>query len=112
VSWQDQAACKGRTHLFFPSERVDRGDTNAARNLYTEARAICFTCPVRARCLDQALLDGDTDYGMFGGLPPTQRKRLLREQPPHGTLRRYRTGCACGPCRVSWVAYARNRRHA
>lgn len=113
MTWHQHAACKGMdTALFFPSERVDRAATTAARNLYNQAREICMTCPVRTRCLDTALVDGDVEYGMFGGLAPTQRKQLLRQQPPHGTLHRYRTGCTCAPCRVAWVAFARNRRRA
>jgi WhiB family redox-sensing transcriptional regulator len=113
VTWQSEAACRGMdASVFFPTERVDRSDTNAARLLYRDARTICFTCPVRTQCLDNALINGDVDYGMFGGLAPTQRKQLLRQQPPHGTLHRYRAGCQCGPCRVAWVAFARNRRRA
>ncbi|MBC8093887.1 MAG: WhiB family transcriptional regulator, partial [Pseudonocardia sp.] len=39
------------------------------------AKAICAGCPVRARCLDWALATAD-DFGMLGGLDPSERRAL------------------------------------
>lgn len=113
MPWQDHAACRGMdTNLFFPAEVADRDLRQTARTTYANSRRICMTCTVRTQCLNQALADGDLDYGMFGALPPTERKEIARIHPPHGTLRRYRTGCECPRCHGAWHAYARTRREA
>jgi WhiB family redox-sensing transcriptional regulator len=38
------------------------------------ALEICSRCPVRAECLDFALW-AHTEYGVFGGMTPDERKR-------------------------------------
>mgnify|MGYP000853933905 CR=1 FL=1 len=40
-----------------------------------EAKAICSTCPIRTRCLQEAL-ERDDQHGIWGGLTPNERKAL------------------------------------
>lgn len=42
------------------------------------AKATCQACPVRAQCLEFALVH-DEGEGIWGGLTPGQRKRLKRK---------------------------------
>jgi hypothetical protein len=49
--WQDHAACKGQTDLFFDPDR------------YRDARAICLTCPVYLDCAEYR----ETYYLQIGG---------------------------------------------
>lgn len=44
------------------------------------ARRICGDCPVRARCLAEAL-DNRIEWGVWGGMTERERRRLLRERP-------------------------------
>ena len=43
------------------------------------ARELCEACPVKAECLNHALEHGE-DVGMWGGLTPNQRHRLLKRR--------------------------------
>jgi len=96
------AACRGLDpHLFFP----DRGASVA------EAKAVCASCPVRAECLEFALINVEK-FGIFGGTSERERRRLRRERgisetrprPPCGTTagysahQRYRED-ACQACK-------------
>ncbi|HEX9991619.1 MAG TPA: WhiB family transcriptional regulator [Acidimicrobiales bacterium] len=72
-SWWDDAACAGEdTDLFFPT----RGDTSALR----AAKAICARCPVRERCLEDALAAPLDRCGVFGGTTSKERARIRRER--------------------------------
>jgi len=42
---------------------------------FDRAVEVCRTCPVRARCLNEALNAGET-LGVWGGLTPAQRAAL------------------------------------
>jgi hypothetical protein len=49
-----------------------------------EAVRLCHTCPVRQRCLDEAIREEgnvgkERRFGIRGGLLPTQRRRLYDE---------------------------------
>ncbi len=44
-------------------------------SFYDRAVEVCQRCPVRSRCLNQALNAGET-LGVWGGLTPTQRAAL------------------------------------
>lgn len=41
------------------------------------AKKICAACPVRAECLDYALTRREA-FGVWGGLSPAERHRLLK----------------------------------
>jgi WhiB family transcriptional regulator, redox-sensing transcriptional regulator len=69
-SWQDDAACRGSdTSVFFPASEADAG----------AAQAICATCPVAEACLEYAIATRQPD-GVWGGLTPSERHRLLRRR--------------------------------
>lgn len=66
TGWWHHAACKGMdTEIWFPGHGYD--------TRWNRARKICMQCPVRTLCLNDAIKHND-EYGMFGGLTPTERK--------------------------------------
>jgi len=80
TSWINNAKCASlkngiADYLFFTDEL--RGKEKAAA--IEEARDICNDCPVRRECLKFAIQNPDlTEYGMWGGLTPSELKRLRR----------------------------------
>lgn len=91
MDWTEQAECQTYPkEIFFP-EIVDDsgqewfddgtiweafGDTS---DYYEEAKSVCDVCPVRAQCLDHALINKER-YGMWGGLTPIERRRIERKE--------------------------------
>jgi len=70
ATWRDEAACKGLdTDIFFPASDAEAGP----------AKLICAGCPVRAECLEWALLSRQED-GVWGGLTDNERRRLRRRR--------------------------------
>jgi WhiB family redox-sensing transcriptional regulator len=73
MDWASRAACIDKDPtLFFPSSELD--------SAYDEARLICETCPVWRDCLTDALVrerENRSRWGMWGGLTPTERERLV-----------------------------------
>lgn len=68
--WMQQAKCKGMvTDGFFP----DRGQHEA----FKQAKAICYTCPVRAECLTYAMQNGEK-YGVWGGYSERERRAMRK----------------------------------
>lgn len=66
--WMDDALCaQTDPELFFPHKG---GPVRVAR-------AVCARCPVQAECLNHALA-GHERYGIFGGVTPMERRKLLR----------------------------------
>lgn len=67
----DQAACVGvDTNIFFP----ERGQTARA------AKAICATCPLKRRCLQEALTADGKLQGVWGGHTPTEREAIKTQR--------------------------------
>ncbi|MCZ1011952.1 WhiB family transcriptional regulator [Streptomyces lydicus] len=68
--WSDDAACRNSDpeELFADSTRQRR------------AKAICTACPVRTRCLAEAL-DNGIEFGVWGGMTERERRALLKRQP-------------------------------
>lgn len=79
--WMDQAACKGRTQLFFgiAGERPERRVKREAR-----ARAVCLGCPVLDQCRTMARENGEV--GFWGG--ESEEERALAGFPPVAISRR------------------------
>jgi hypothetical protein len=85
-----------------------------------DCRAVCTACPVRWRCLADALTAAEP-WGIWGGFDVDERADLARRYgfpaprvvPAHGVHSRYiRWGCRCGACRYSHALYERERRRA
>lgn len=77
-SWMLQAACRDRDpSFFFPSDGVG----------VDVARRVCAECPVRAECLEYALLHR-IDYGVWGGASERERRRILRRRRLEAATRR------------------------
>lgn len=69
--WMGRAACRGTNpEKWFPS--------SAQQALVPGLKAICLSCPVRAECLDSALLN-DED-GVWGGLTRIEREELTHRR--------------------------------
>lgn len=72
-TWAQRGSCRTEDpELFFTESNAD------------EAKAVCRHCPVRARCLTDALLtEGDAGptsrYGIYGGFDPTERAGLATD---------------------------------
>ena len=83
--WAEQAACRGSDpNLWFHPG----GRGVPASETYAAARLVCGECPVKADCLEHAIVAGETE-GMWGGLTPKERRRSklcvecgARVQPP------------------------------
>lgn len=73
--WMGRAACRGTaTAKFYP----ERGASS-----YEPLRKLCAACPVRAECLEDALVyetDPAHAYGFRAGLTVDQRRELQRKR--------------------------------
>ena len=73
-NWYRAAACRDvDVSVFYPLDN-DRG-VLAQRRTY-QAKQICRTCPVARVCLTVALAT-DERHGIWGGLTPAERSRLV-----------------------------------
>jgi WhiB family redox-sensing transcriptional regulator len=66
--WVDAAACKGLTHLFFPTP-AERPQARERRE--ATAREVCASCSVRVSCRDFAR--DQHEYGFWGGESEDER---------------------------------------
>jgi WhiB family redox-sensing transcriptional regulator len=80
-SWMDEAACKGRTTLFFgiAGERPERRVRREAA-----ARKVCAGCPVLEPCRTLARLNREN--GLWGG--ETEEERAAAGFAPRSISRR------------------------
>jgi WhiB family redox-sensing transcriptional regulator len=68
AGWRLRAACRGAgPELFFPE-----GVAGPALQAAAQAKRICSVCPVRARCLDWAVVHGAA-IGIWGGRTEGER---------------------------------------
>lgn len=68
LAWQEDALCaQTDPEAFFPEKG---GSTR-------DAKKICESCPVRAQCLEYALMN-DERFGIWGGLSERERRKLRR----------------------------------
>ncbi len=74
-TWSAHAACRDRRDdLMYP----DGDERSAVYVCHAEAaRAMCGWCPVRAACLEHALVAGE-DHGIWGGTTPDERRAMRR----------------------------------
>lgn len=108
-TWHTNAACGEHPDLDFIDPEPDQIE---------RCRAVCAGCPVREKCLADALAAGEP-WGIWGGLDTDQRAALAERTgvpeptilPAHGTNSRYvKHGCRCTTCRHAHTTYERERR--
>jgi hypothetical protein len=101
TDWHADALCGGAAdYLFFPADETETR-LNQVKSLF------CDLCPVRAKCLNSALANGD--HGFWGGTSTNMRSAMRRT--------RYRAKCpvcrgislidtgsyqVCLACAASW----------
>jgi len=80
-TWMDEAACKGRTTLFFglAGERPERRVRREA-----QARKVCAGCPVLGPCREAARINREN--GVWGG--ETEEERAASGFAPRSISRR------------------------
>ena len=86
--WAAEAACRGRTELFFPPAG-ERPQARVRRE--ADARELCAACPVAAPCRAYARIH--REHGFWGG--ESEDERILAGYvPPHaiGIARLRRAG--------------------
>lgn len=84
-AWMADAACKGKTELFF----IERGgDTTAAK-------ALCRGCPVSAECLVLANARRE-GFGIWGGTSARERQRRRQGATTKPARREDRPPIICG----------------
>jgi len=70
TEWMPQGRCREiPPGTFFPSDGVG----------VEVARRICAECPVKAPCLEYALVHR-IDHGVWGGASERERRRILRQR--------------------------------
>jgi WhiB family transcriptional regulator, redox-sensing transcriptional regulator len=70
ATWMDLAACaQVGGDLWFP----ERGEPAGP------AKRVCMTCPVRASCLEYALVHHE-NHGVWGGLSEHERRDRMRQR--------------------------------
>ncbi|HEV7888599.1 MAG TPA: WhiB family transcriptional regulator [Acidimicrobiales bacterium] len=70
LEWMAQGKCRDvPPSVFFPSDGVG----------VDAARRICADCPVKAPCLEYALLNR-IDHGVWGGTSERERRRIARQR--------------------------------
>lgn len=71
VDWMDDALCAEiGTEMFFPEEGNPHGVN------YAHGKQVCAACPVAMQCLEYAL-DNEIAEGLWGGVSPRDRARML-----------------------------------
>jgi WhiB family redox-sensing transcriptional regulator len=79
-SWRRWAACRETpTAIFFPA-----GNSQFTRSDEERAKAVCSSCPVRARCLAFAM-EHEEAHGVWGGLNPDERRALTTAPATSGS---------------------------
>ncbi|BAN02898.1 putative WhiB family transcriptional regulator [Ilumatobacter coccineus YM16-304] len=66
--WMSEGACKGLTHLFFPSA-AERPQARERRE--AAAKEVCSDCKVRVDCMEFAR--DNHEYGFWGGEAEDER---------------------------------------
>jgi WhiB family transcriptional regulator, redox-sensing transcriptional regulator len=67
--WEIQAACREMDpEIWFPDHANGKAE---------KPRRICYRCPVRRECLEEALKNPET-HGIWGGLDQRERRKVLR----------------------------------
>jgi WhiB family redox-sensing transcriptional regulator len=79
MTWRDDAYCLGSSPELFYFEAGQSKRKNYAVNEF------CAKCDVRERCLEFAL-NNEERFGVWGGLTPAERNRILSDRRKAATL--------------------------
>jgi len=71
MSWREQAACLGSSGDLFFKE--------IGNNYTPRAYELCESCPVQPECLDYAVGLPEIQWGLWGGLPAREIRKLRKE---------------------------------
>jgi WhiB family redox-sensing transcriptional regulator len=75
TEWQEFGLCRAEDAVvFFPPAHFEHKPERKARE--AKAKAICFRCPVRMKCLNWALATREP-HGVWGGYSEGERKQIL-----------------------------------
>lgn len=78
LGWRAMALCSDEDpDLFFPASEDIK--TLADKAKVNDAKAVCDQCPVKTRCLQEAL-DKNVGFGVWGGTTSMERRRLKDRQ--------------------------------
>ena len=89
MTWQEHAACAGHPNPTIWFVDGNWKSSPATRVKVSAAIAICQTCPVRARCLQEALHNRE-EFGIWGGtLPQTRRPDRTTGLTPNQIAERF-----------------------
>ena len=78
AEWRESAACLDYPSiLFFGLDDIESAPERRTRE--DAAKRVCFSCRVRADCLDYALATREP-YGIWGGLTELERKARIRNR--------------------------------
>lgn len=69
LSWQERAACIGKSDLFF---------NDHMSTVVRKAKLICETCVVRVKCLEHAM--SHQEFGIWGGMTANERRLARRKR--------------------------------
>jgi WhiB family redox-sensing transcriptional regulator len=72
--------CHNYPDAFFHDEN---NDSAGLRWNYKIAKSLCADCPIRLECLEYAVAV-DEQYGVWGGLSPSERRQLKRNKRKGG----------------------------
>ncbi len=82
--WEERSACRGAdVEVFFSVDEEDQ----------REALEYCARCEVRQECLEYALTHREM-YGIWGGMPESERRSLIRDLRRRERERRKRADSA------------------
>ena len=95
IDWEEQAACRDK-NLDPAVKEAFFEKTTAGRK---PARELCKTCPVRLKCLSEALKRGET-WGVWGGCDEVDLRRTLWTDT-NGTERARKRFPRCPACRAA-----------
>jgi WhiB family redox-sensing transcriptional regulator len=78
--WQQFGACRlpdnatpEQVHQWLNTFFPERGSSTK------EAKAVCELCPVRQKCLDYALMNGEK-FGIWGGTSERERRKIRKDR--------------------------------
>lgn len=107
IDWRQHAACRNKKlDLFFPDGGTSVDRAQVKKDITRRAKTICGRCPVRQACADWAL-DEHIEYGIYGGLDETERRKILRAR---GAIQQSGPGRPLAPCGTK-AAYERHVRY-